>query len=285
MKCEKCGAELLDNARVCDVCGEPVVHKKTNLMDYYEEVPADEDDGVGVYFVPPDGSSAPEGGFGAARRRGGKRRSPLLIAAIVVILIAAAYYGYVAYVYVMQNGFGATETTEESAEKPRLVQVTLPIEVRGEGLGDEGSRIPLEVRKATNEEQTSEDGQTSGEEQAADGEQSSNQTMVEFVKGDGKGLGLEAGDYVVRIACTPISGQGALYFYPEPEFRVHIPGKDGKEFEVEEVETVAFDERPNGEVSEELINEAASWIKKDTDNAASADTLVQRARDRYLGVA
>lgn len=275
MKCENCGAELLDTARACDVCGKPVTRKELSLMDFYEEVPADEDGGVGVYFVPPDESFAPEYYRGGGSRRSQELWGTILKVSIVVLVISLGVLAFA----VARNYLpgAANETAAESTEKPKekkkvapkpkLTQVTLPIEVAGEGLGDEGSRIPVFVRKAeTNDVENPDE-------------------IIKFVRGDGTGLGLEAGDYVVRIAGTPISGQGVLYWYPETEFRVHVPGEEGAEYAVEEVEPAVLNERYNGEVSEDQIAEARSWIEQDTEKAASAEVLAQRARERYVGVA
>lgn len=274
MKCKKCGAELIDFAKKCDVCGEPVHTDEPSLMDFYEEVSPDESEGVDVYFVPADPSLDEDGRLGGRGPLSGQR-TVIWVAAIVA---AALCVGILAFVFLVPRGDdvsegaaqntsmqltqNSTRTSVDSTSTAREGNVVLPIEVApANDLTREGSRIPVHVSGTL-----------------ADG---SRIEEDHYVDADGVGLDLEPGTYVIHMVGSPISAEGALYHFSENELRVTIPGQNALEVDLEGG-AMQLARRELGDASEDDINTARDWASRDPRKASIADALANHARARYF---
>ncbi len=293
MNCKHCGAELLDTAKVCDVCGAPVERDATSLMDFYEEVGIDEDGGVDVYFVPSDPAAESESetkGIGPLRlsRRGiaiAACSAALLV--FVVILVVTLLLPHESndanpapdadQQVTTQTKDTTSDTTKDNrneesdreshtefnaeARSANEVDVVLPVEVNSNDLDAGGSRIPLQITG------TLEDG-----------------TPVDrhgYVEADGSGLHLAPGTYAIHAIGSPISAEGALYHFTEGVLHVTIPGPDGMDAQVEG-ERIVLTRREEGDATEDTVEHAREFILGDTRKDEQADRLAQRARERYL---
>ncbi len=149
------------------------------------------------------------------------------------------------------------QATEKSAAVTNKVQVVLP--VAAEGLNENGSRIPVHV-SGTDANKASVD-------------------VNAFVDGAGAGLELLPGTYEARIVASPISEEGVLYEVPDGVLTVTV-NADGKVSVAPEGVNLTLTALAAGDVTDETLEIARTWIEKDPQKSQLANSLVERAQKR-----
>lgn len=246
---------------------------------FFEPVEGEADDGV--YFVPRD--EAVDDMSQSRRWVEAQRPKRHKIIPALVVLVGVICLGVAAYLLLIKPAFedgGAEAATvassqdasstptdssaaqvASSAEAQRFAVSPLPLAVPE--LDANGSRVPMLVLG------TLEDGTSFCE--------------VQYVEADGSGLSLPAGSFTVRVAATPVASSGAVYFVPDFYMSLDVTSAEDASVSADQ-RAFELSVREGDAVSDDLVQNAWSFMKADPQRAARADELAQAARDRYLHV-
>ncbi len=156
--------------------------------------------------------------------------------------------------------FGNTRTSKSSRSSQVVVrdgEVEVPLYVRATNLDGNGSRIPLRISGHRPDGSSTED--------------------ACFLSYTGEGLVLTPGTYEVRVAETPIAGDGTMYAIPEA---LQIEVTESFEVYFATDDTLRMDRLAAADMTDEVISSARSWIEKDPDNRDRADEFVQKAKKK-----
>lgn len=219
---------------------------------------------------PPDASApvTPPAAAGPSPRRGAPIVIAAVVAAVVVIAIAAGFVWQRA-----EAERAEAERAEQRAEREREEErarqealtsvhaVAIEVDARGWDTGDGASPLPVEV---------------AGTEAAGD-----EVDEVQFVDSDGDGLELRAGDYELRVACSPIADDGTLYDAPSRAVELSIDEDlvAGRDLDRSDVVSFELDALRSGVSSADI--ERAYDYAVDA-GCEDADDLRDAARERYL---
>ena len=255
-----------------DVTYSDAMESTRQVQDFPSLDTFDQDAQFGTVYVDDGIEDDETDGRGAGGRQG--KKSP--VGAIVAVACAAAAIAACAFVVVpsftsvskvdqsssiVQKKADSTssvkQATEKSAAVTNKVQVVLP--VVAEGLNENGSRIPVHV-SGTDANKTSVD-------------------VNGFVDQTGAGLELLPGTYEARIVASPISENGVLYRVPDGVLTVTV-NADGKVVVAPEGGNLTLTALAAGDVTEENLEIARTWIEKDPQRSQLANTLVERAHAR-----
>ncbi len=329
MVCKECGAEIMDGAKTCVVCGAvqdgagaqdaPRTKKKSSG----EQVPAfevpvrdevaaggvgaDGPSASGPEFVVPQyddvvaadvTSEAPEFEFEIpaprddadftpstepvrVRRKVRREEDPVparprwLPIAIAAVLLCGAGGAYamaysrahavepVAQKPIVAKETPKPETPKKQPEEPAAPAAPAPthevaVPLYAEGLGADSSRVPVQVKGT-----------------AADGSAFDQQTYLSY---SGKGLVLPAGQFEISVIASPISTDGILYELPSEAYAVKVL-EDGKCETAPDVDVV-LEVIAGEDVTDEMIEKALEWVRKDPERKDLAEELGEAARNR-----
>lgn len=219
---------------------------------------------------PPDASApvTPPSAAGPSPRRRAPIAITAAVAAVVVIAIAAGFAWQRA-----EAERAEAERAEQRAEREREEErarqealtsvhaVAIEVDARGWDTGDGASPLPVEV---------------TGTEAAGD-----EVDEVQFVDSDGDGLELRAGDYELRVACSPIADDGTLYDAPSRAVELSIDEDlvAGRDLDRSDAVSFELDALRSGVSSADI--ERAYDYAVDA-GCEDADDLRDAARERYL---
>lgn len=219
---------------------------------------------------PPDASVpvAPPAAAGPSPRR----RAPIVIAAVVAAVVVIAIVAGFAWQRAEAERAEA-ERAEQQAEREREEErarqealtsvhaVAIEVDARGWDTGDGASPLPVEV---------------TGTEAAGD-----EVDEVQFVDSDGDGLELRAGDYELRVACSPIADDGTMYDAPSRAVELSIDEDlvAGRDLDRSDEVSFELDALRSGVSSADIERAYDYAVDAGCDDA---DDLRDAARERYL---
>lgn len=219
---------------------------------------------------PPDASVpvAPPATAGPSPRR----RAPIVIAAVVAAVVVIAIVAGFAWQRAEAERAEA-ERAERQAEREREEErarqealtsvhaVAIEVDARGWDTGDGASPLPVEV---------------TGTEAAGD-----EVDEVQFVDSDGDGLELRAGDYELRVACSPIADDGTMYDAPSRAVELSIDEDlvAGRDLDRSDEVSFELDALRSGVSSADIERAYDYAVDAGCDDA---DDLRDAARERYL---
>lgn len=224
---------------------------------------------------PPDASApvTPPAAAGPSPRRRAPIAIAAVVAAVVVIAIAAGFVWQRAEAERAEAERAEAERAEQRAEREREEErarqealtsvhaVAIEVDARGWDTGDGASPLPVEV---------------TGTEAAGD-----EVDEVQFVDSDGDGLELRAGDYELRVACSPIADDGTLYDAPSRAVELSIDEDlvAGRDLDRSDVVSFELDALRSGVSSADIERAYDYAVDAGCDDA---DDLRDAARERYL---
>lgn len=219
---------------------------------------------------PPDASApvTPPAATGPSPRRRAPIAIAAVVAAVVVIAIAAGFAWQRA-----EAERAEVERAEQRAEREREEErarqealtsvhaVAIEVDARGWDTGDGASPLPVEV---------------TGTEAAGD-----EVDEVQFVDSDGDGLELRAGDYELRVACSPIADDGTMYDAPSRAVELSIDEDlvAGRDLDRSDEVSFELDALRSGVSSADIERAYDYAVDAGCDDA---DDLRDAARERYL---
>lgn len=221
--------------------------------------------------VPPPDASVPVTPPAAAGPSP-RRRAPIVIAAVVAAVVVIAIVAGFAWQRAEAERAEA-ERAEQQAEREREEErarqealtsvhaVAIEVDARGWDTGDGASPLPVEV---------------TGTEAAGD-----EVDEVQFVDSDGDGLELRAGDYELRVACSPIADDGTMYDAPSRAVELSIDEElvAGRDLDRSDEVSFELDALRSGVSSADIERAYDYAVDAGCDDA---DDLRDAARERYL---
>lgn len=229
-----------------------------------------------AWTVPADAAPPPDASVPftppAAAGPSPRRRAPIAIAAVVAAVVVIA----IAAGFVWQRAEAEraeAERAEQRAEREREEErarqealtsvhaVAIEVDARGWDTGDGASPLPVEV---------------TGTEAAGD-----EVDEVQFVDSDGDGLELRAGDYELRVACSPIADDGTMYDAPSRAVELSIDEDlvAGRDLDRSDEVSFELDALRSGVSSADIERAYDYAVDAGCDDA---DDLRDAARERYL---
>lgn len=201
-----------------------------------------------------------------------RRRAPIVIAAVVAAVVVIAIVAGFAWQRAEAERAEA-ERAEQQAEREREEErarqealtsvhaVAIEVDARGWDTGDGASPLPVEV---------------TGTEAAGD-----EVDEVQFVDSDGDGLELRAGDYELRVACSPIADDGTMYDAPSRAVELSIDEDlvAGRDLDRSDEVSFELDALRSGVSSADIERAYDYAVDAGCDDA---DDLRDAARERYL---
>lgn len=201
-----------------------------------------------------------------------RRRAPIVIAAVVAAVVVIAIVAGFAWQRAEAERAEA-ERAERQAEREREEErarqealtsvhaVAIEVDARGWDTGDGASPLPVEV---------------TGTEAAGD-----EVDEVQFVDSDGDGLELRAGDYELRVACSPIADDGTMYDAPSRAVELSIDEDlvAGRDLDRSDEVSFELDALRSGVSSADIERAYDYAVDAGCDDA---DDLRDAARERYL---
>lgn len=229
-----------------------------------------------AWTVPADAAPPPDASVSftppAAAGPSPRRRAPIAIAAVVAAVVVIAIVAGFAWQRAEAERAEA-ERAEQRAEREREEErarqealtsvhaVAIEVDARGWDTGDGASPLPVEV---------------TGTEAAGD-----EVDEVQFVDSDGDGLELRAGDYELRVACSPIADDGTLYDAPSRAVELSIDEDlvAGRDLDRSDEVSFELDALRSGVSSADIERAYDYAVDAGCDDA---DDLRDAARERYL---
>lgn len=229
-----------------------------------------------AWAVPADAAPPPDASVPvtppAAAGPSPRRRAPIVIAAVVAAVVVIAVVAGFAWQRAEAERAEA-ERAERQAEREREEErarqealtsvhaVAIEVDARGWDTGDGASPLPVEV---------------TGTEAAGD-----EVDEVQFVDSDGDGLELRAGDYELRIACSPIADDGTMYDAPSRAVELSIDEDlvAGRDLDRSDEVSFELDALRSGVSSADIERAYDYAVDAGCDDA---DDLRDAARERYL---
>lgn len=201
-----------------------------------------------------------------------RRRAPIVIAAVVAAVVVIAIVAGFAWQRAEAER-AEVERAEQQAEREREEErarqealtsvhaVAIEVDARGWDTGDGASPLPVEV---------------TGTEAAGD-----EVDEVQFVDSDGDGLELRAGDYELRVACSPIADDGTMYNAPSRAVELSIDEDlvAGRDLDRSDEVSFELDALRSGVSSADIERAYGYAVDAGCDDA---DDLRDAARERYL---
>lgn len=201
-----------------------------------------------------------------------RRRAPIVIAAVVAAVVVIGIVAGLAWQRAEAERAEA-ERAEQQAEREREEErarqealtsvhaVAIEVDARGWDTGDGASPLPVEV---------------TGTEAAGD-----EVDEVQFVDSDGDGLELRAGDYELRVACSPIADDGTMYDAPSRAVELSIDEDlvAGRDLDRSDEVSFELDALRSGVSSADIERAYDYAVDAGCDDA---DDLRDAARERYL---
>lgn len=201
-----------------------------------------------------------------------RRRAPIVIAAVVAAVVVIGIVAGFAWQRAEAERAEA-ERAEQQAEREREEErarqealtsvhaVAIEVDARGWDTGDGASPLPVEV---------------TGTEAAGD-----EVDEVQFVDSDGDGLELRAGDYELRVACSPIADDGTMYDAPSRAVELSIDEDlvAGRDLDRSDEVSFELDALRSGVSSADIERAYDYAVDAGCDDA---DDLRDAARERYL---
>lgn len=229
-----------------------------------------------AWAVPADAAPPPDASVPvtppAAAGPSPRRRAPIVIAAVVAAVVVIAIVAGFAWRRAEAERAEA-ERAEQQAEREREEErarqealtsvhaVAIEVDARGWDTGDGASPLPVEV---------------TGTEAAGD-----EVDEVQFVDSDGDGLELRAGDYELRVACSPIADDGTMYDAPSRAVELSIDEDlvAGRDLDRSDEVSFELDALRSGVSSADIERAYDYAVDAGCDDA---DDLRDAARERYL---
>lgn len=229
-----------------------------------------------AWTVPADAAPPPDASVPvtppAAAGPSPRRRAPIVIAAVVAAVVVIAVVAGFAWQRAEAERAEA-ERAERQAEREREEErarqealtsvhaVAIEVDARGWDTGDGASPLPVEV---------------TGTEAAGD-----EVDEVQFVDSDGDGLELRAGDYELRVACSPIADDGTMYDAPSRAVELSIDEDlvAGRDLDRSDEVSFELDALRSGVSSADIERAYDYAVDAGCDDA---DDLRDAARERYL---
>lgn len=229
-----------------------------------------------AWAVPADAAPPPDASVPvtppAAEGPSPRRRAPIVIAAVVAAVVVIAIVAGFAWQRAEAERAEA-ERAEQQAEREREEErarqealtsvhaVAIEVDARGWDTGDGASPLPVEV---------------TGTEAAGD-----EVDEVQFVDSDGDGLELRAGDYELRVACSPIADDGTMYDAPSRAVELSIDEDlvAGRDLDRSDEVSFELDALRSGVSSADIERAYDYAVDAGCDDA---DDLRDAARERYL---
>lgn len=220
--------------------------------------------------VPPPDASVPVTPPAAAGPSP-RRRAPIVIAVVAAVVVIAIVAGFAWQRAEAERA--EAERAEKQAEREREEErarqealtsvhaVAIEVDARGWDTGDGASPLPVEV---------------TGTEAAGD-----EVDEVQFVDSDGDGLELRAGDYELRVACSPIADDGTMYDAPSRAVELSIDEDlvAGRDLDRSDEVSFELDALRSGVSSADIERAYDYAVDAGCDDA---DDLRDAARERYL---
>jgi hypothetical protein len=105
--------------------------------------------------------------------------------------------------------------------------------------------------------------------------------MELFLARDGVDCELMPGTYHLKVLGSPITSDGFIFDLTVSEIDFEVPKnlKPDEEYLVPSTKTLFFTPLDPAEVTDEQIEDAVAWARKDTDPSVDADALEQAAKD------
>lgn len=240
------------------------------------DMPAAGETQPAAWTVPADAAPPPDASVPvtppAAAGPSSRRRAPIVIAAVVAAVVVIAVVAGFAWQRAEAERAEA-ERAERQAEREREEErarqealtsvhaVAIEVDARGWDTGDGASPLPVEV---------------TGTEAAGD-----EVDEVQFVDSDGDGLELRAGDYELRIACSPIADDGTMYDAPSRAVELSIDEDlvAGRDLDRSDEVSFELDALRSGVSSADIERAYDYAVDAGCDDA---DDLRDAARERYL---
>ena len=243
MYCGSCGTELPDGARFCAKCGAAVNGGPAPAQrpaPMSAPAPAAMPNPVPQQVPAQPVTQAPA----PSQPPADKNRRILLFAlagaACLLALVLGVYFGI------------------QSSAQTTVAQVIIPLEVPD--LDEDGTHVPVKV--------TGKD------------EEGSKVSETAFLAPDGSGLSLPLGTYKVKPLASPISAEGDVYQVPDTTIEITLDSEAVEEGKTTTVsESLVFVAIDAADVTDEIIDEALKWAKKDDSiDADRAEELADKAR-------
>lgn len=220
--------------------------------------------------VPPPDASVPVTPPAAAGPSP-RRRAPIVIAVVAAVVVIAIVAGFAWQRAEAERA--EAERAEKQAEREREEErarqealtsvhaVAIEVDARGWDTGDGASPLPVEV---------------TGTEAAGD-----EVDEVQFVDSDGDGLELRAGDYELRVACSPIADDGTMYDAPSRAVELSIDEDlvAGRDLDRSDEVSFELDALRSGVSSADIERAYDYAVDAGCDDAGD---LRDAARERYL---
>ena len=240
------------------------------------DMPAAGETQPAAWAVPADAAPPPDASVPvtppAAAGPSPRRRTPIVIAAVVAAVVVIAIVAGFAWQRAEAERAEA-ERAERQAEREREEErarqealtsvhaVAIEVDARGWDTGDGASPLPVEV---------------TGTEAAGD-----EVDEVQFVDSDGDGLELRAGDYELRVACSPIADDGTMYDAPSRAVELSIDEDlvAGRDLDRSDEVSFELDALRSGVSSADIERAYDYAVDAGCDDA---DDLRDAARERYL---
>ncbi len=198
--------------------------------------------------------------FRRMRDRDQRRMTLALVCACLTVIVTLSFV-----VPMFAQGVGGTAVAKRGTNtKVREGEVEVGLYVRATGLDGNGSRIPLRISGHKPDGSSTED--------------------ACFISYTGEGLVLAPGTFEVRVAESPIAGDGTMYRLPEENLQIEV-SESLEVFFPTGIDTIRLEKLPASEMSDDVIESAKSWILKDPECRDNADDYVrkaQRKRDEEL---
>ncbi len=280
------GAPAMDDALAGEVAAQaapdsPVASSADTAADADRPAAAADMPAAGAtqpaaWTVPADAAPPPDASVPftppAAAGPSPRRRAPIAIAAVVAAVVVIAIVAGFAWQRAEAERAEA-ERAEQRAEREREEErarqealtsvhaVVIEVDARGWDTGDGASPLPVEV---------------TGTEVAGD-----EVDEVQFVDSDGDGLELRAGDYELRVACSPIADDGTMYDAPSRAVELSIDEDlvAGRDLDRSDEVSFELDALRSGVSSADIERAYDYAVDAGCDDA---DDLRDAARERYL---
>lgn len=252
MICPHCGEETADNMLQCQHCGKPLTSGVNwgvrHSSNTYKPQYSSETEKLTSFVVasPALHKSKPQGLKIAAG-----------IAAVALVL-AVGFAGYTAAQNASKNAPDPTKITAERTEA-RLHDVFLGI--TAPGLDENGTLIPVQLTGA--------DASGTAVDETA------------FIKADGTGLRLPAGNYGVQILASPITADGNIFLFPSGNKWFSIDSELEENATVDASSNVSFVFEPAdpSDLNTSVVDNARSYAIEAGMSEAAADALLEPLKD------
>ena len=259
MICPHCGAELPDSANFCRECGTSLAHAQETATPEPVRAAEPEPEPEPRKLVrrrarqKTTATVAPE-----PSRKRGLNKGKTFIAITFAVCIAVGVIAAVALNLLLPEDASTPTTDIETPEGEHPITFYM----NAEGYGEGGTRIPIQITGSDSK--------------------GNDVNKVIYLAYSGVDTTLPPGQYVAEVVGSPIASDGTLYDYDlQPaSFTVSEELDEDEGYTVEESRHFALASIDPSEVTDDQINDAVEWARKDEglDEDVDIDELAELAR-------